>query len=126
MRLWQGTYARAVLLALLILFALPGAALAAEPVFEKYKVPDGRRRRDQRRGDAARGQPGRAGDPHLLAVQHAVREPTTPNLANDDLGQRYVPNGYARAVADVLGTRNSSGLLGLRRRRRSSSPAWTS
>ena len=30
MRLWQGTYARAVLLALLTVFALPGAALAAE------------------------------------------------------------------------------------------------
>jgi acyl-CoA thioester hydrolase len=27
----------------------------------------------------------------------------------DSYGQRYVPRGYARAVADVIGTRNSSG-----------------
>jgi X-Pro dipeptidyl-peptidase len=40
---------------------------------------------------------------------NTLSETTTPNLANDDLGQRYVPRGYARAVADVLGTRNSSG-----------------
>ena len=40
---------------------------------------------------------------------NTLSETTTPNLANDDLGQRYVPKGYARAVADVLGTRNSSG-----------------
>ena len=39
MRLWQGTYVRALLLALGVLLALPGAALAADPVFEKYKVP---------------------------------------------------------------------------------------
>src|SRR6185295_18928055 len=40
---------------------------------------------------------------------NSLSESTTPNLANDELGQRYVPKGYARAVADVLGTRNSSG-----------------
>ena len=40
---------------------------------------------------------------------NSLSEGTTPNLANDDLGQRYVARGYARAVADVLGTRNSSG-----------------
>ena len=40
---------------------------------------------------------------------NTLSETTTPNLANDDLGQRYVARGYARAVADVLGTRNSSG-----------------
>src|SRR5215210_5068239 len=39
MRLWQGTYARAGLLALLVALAVPGVALGAEPVFEKYKVP---------------------------------------------------------------------------------------
>jgi X-Pro dipeptidyl-peptidase len=31
------------------------------------------------------------------------------NLADDALGREYVPKGYARAVADLLGTRNSSG-----------------
>jgi hypothetical protein len=39
MRLWQGTYARALVPALIIVLALPGAALGSEPVFEKYKVP---------------------------------------------------------------------------------------
>ena len=39
MRLWQGTYARALFLVLLVLLALPAGAMAAEPVFEKYKVP---------------------------------------------------------------------------------------
>ena len=39
MRLWQGTYARALFLALFAVLALPAAALAAEPVFEKYKGP---------------------------------------------------------------------------------------
>ena len=40
---------------------------------------------------------------------NTLAEYTTPNLANDGLGETYVPRGYARAVADVLGTRNSSG-----------------
>jgi X-Pro dipeptidyl-peptidase len=108
MRLWQGTYARAVLLALLILFALPGAALAAEPVFEKYKVPTVG-------GAEINVEVMRPADnpdaPVILTYSpyNTLSEATTPNLANDDLGQRYVPRGYARAVADVLGTRNSSG-----------------
>ena len=40
---------------------------------------------------------------------NVLGEGTLPNLANDGIGERYVPRGYARAVADVLGTRNSSG-----------------
>jgi X-Pro dipeptidyl-peptidase len=108
MRLWQGTYGRALLLALVVLLALPGAALAADPVFEKYKVPTV--------GGAEVGvevmRP--ADDPDAPVIltyspYNTLSETTTPNLANDDLGQRYVPRGYARAVADVLGTRNSSG-----------------
>ena len=57
---------------------------------------------------------------------NVLGEGTLPNLANDGLGERYVPRGYARAVADVLGTRNSSRLLGLRRSRTRRSPASTS
>ena len=49
------------------------------------------------------------GPPDLLALQHAVGDAGRPNLANDALGEQFVPRGYARAVADVLGTRNSSG-----------------
>jgi X-Pro dipeptidyl-peptidase len=108
MRLWQGTYARALLLAVLALFALPVAALAAEPIFEKYKVPTV--------GGAEINvevmRP--AEDTHAPVIltyspYNTLSETTTPNLANDDIGQRYLPKGYARAVADVLGTRNSSG-----------------
>src|SRR5687768_14627722 len=40
---------------------------------------------------------------------NTLAENTPGNLANDDLGQKFVPRRYARAVADVLGTRNSSG-----------------
>ncbi len=40
---------------------------------------------------------------------NVLGEGTLPNLANDGIGQHHVPRGYARAVADVLGTRNSSG-----------------
>jgi X-Pro dipeptidyl-peptidase len=32
-----------------------------------------------------------------------------PDPADDSIAQRYIPKGYARAVGDVLGTRNSSG-----------------
>lgn len=32
-----------------------------------------------------------------------------PDPANDSIARRYVPQGYARAVADVLGTRGSTG-----------------
>jgi X-Pro dipeptidyl-peptidase len=108
MRLWQGTYARAALLALVLAFALPGVALGAEPVFEKYKVPTVG-------GAEIAVEVMRPADnpdaPVILTYSpyNTLSETTTPNLANDDIGQRYVPKGYARAVADVLGTRNSSG-----------------
>ncbi len=108
MRLWQGTYARGLVLALLVVFALPGAALAAEPIFEKYKVPTVG-------GAEINVEVMRPADnpdaPVILTYSpyNTLAEYTAPNLANDDLGQRYVPKGYARAVADVLGTRNSSG-----------------
>jgi X-Pro dipeptidyl-peptidase len=108
MRLWQGTYVRALLLALGVLLALPGAALAAEPVFEKYKVPTVG-------GAEINVEVMRPADnpdaPVILTYSpyNTLSETNSPNLANDDLGQHYVPKGYARAVADVLGTRNSSG-----------------
>ncbi|HET8821301.1 MAG TPA: CocE/NonD family hydrolase [Thermoleophilaceae bacterium] len=108
MRLWQGTYARALVLALINVFALPGAALGAEPVFEKYKVPTVG-------GAEINVEVMRPADnpdaPVILTYSpyNTLAEDTSPNLANDSLGRRYVPMGYARAVADVLGTRNSSG-----------------
>jgi X-Pro dipeptidyl-peptidase len=98
----------AVVLAVLPLLALPGAALAADPVFEKYKVPT-------LGGAEVNVEVMRPADnpdaPVILTYSpyNTLSETNSPNLANDDLGQRYVPRGYARAVADVLGTRNSSG-----------------
>ena len=38
---------------------------------------------------------------------NTLSERSSPNLADDDLGERYVERGYGRAVADVLGTRGS-------------------
>jgi X-Pro dipeptidyl-peptidase len=108
MRFWEGTYARAALLALLVALAVPGVALGAEPVFEEYKVPTVG-------GAEIAVEVMRPADnpdaPVILTYSpyNTLSETTTPNLANDDIGQRYVPMGYARAVADVLGTRNSSG-----------------
>jgi X-Pro dipeptidyl-peptidase len=96
-----------------LLFAVLALGLAApvahaEPVFEKYKVPTV--------GGAeinveVMRPEGGARAPVILTYSpyNTLGEYTAPNLANDGLGQTYVPKGYARAVADVLGTRNSSG-----------------
>lgn len=111
MRLWQGWAGRATLLALVLALALPGVALGAEPVFEKYTVPTVG-------GAEIAVEVMRPADnpdaPVILTYSpyNTLSEYTTPNLANDDIGQYYVPKGYARAVADVLGTRNSSGCWG--------------
>ncbi len=101
-------WTRITTLALIATLALPGAAIAAEPVFEKYKVPTVG-------GAEINVEVMRPADnpdaPVILTYSpyNTLAEDTSPNLANDSLGQRYVPMGYARAVADVLGTRNSSG-----------------
>jgi X-Pro dipeptidyl-peptidase len=49
-----------------------------------------------------------AGQPVILTYSpySSLSEPET---ARDSLGETYVPQGYARAVADVLGTRGSTG-----------------
>ena len=78
---------------------------------------DGRRRRDQRRGHAARGRRAGAGDPHLLAVQHARRddhaEPRERRPRRDVRAARLRPRRRRRARHAQL-----VGLLGLRRSRR--------
>src|SRR5919108_509140 len=108
MRLWEGKFARALLLALLVLLSTPAAALAADPIFETYKVPSVG-------GNEINVEVMRPADnpdaPVILTYSpyNTLSETNSPNLANDAYGQRYVPQGYARAVADVLGTRNSSG-----------------
>jgi X-Pro dipeptidyl-peptidase len=94
-------------LAFATLLALPAAAQAA-PVYHTLSVPtiDG----DRLHVEIARPA-GTAKVPIILTYSpyNSLAEGTAPNLANDDLGQRYVPRGYARAVADVIGTRNSTG-----------------
>ena len=83
-------------------------AHAAEPVFERYAVPTV--------GGAEINvevmRPAGAEDAPILLTYspyNTLSESATPNLANDALGERFMAKGYARAVADVLGTRNSSG-----------------
>ena len=95
---------RTLLLTLLAFSLLPAAAQGAT-VTESYRVPtvDGAQvyvevTRDPR-GEGA-------GDPHLLALQ---RRSARGRRRRTRYGKRYVPRGYARAVADVIGTRNSSG-----------------
>ena len=96
-----------LLLSSLLVLALPAAASAAD-AFETLRVPTVG-------GNTINVEVARpAGDakvPVILTYSpyNSLSEGTTPNLANDDLGQRYLERGYARAVADVLGTRNSSG-----------------
>ena len=87
--------------------ALPSVALGAEPVFEKYKVPTV----DGAEINVEVMRPADRSAPVLLTYSpyNTLSEPAVPNLANDELGQRYLAKGYARAVADVVGTRNSSG-----------------
>jgi X-Pro dipeptidyl-peptidase len=89
------------------LLALPAAAPGAEVTYETIQVPtvDGA----QLHVEIARPATGRVPVILTYSPYNSLSESTQPNLANDDIGQRYVPKGYARAVADVLGTRNSSG-----------------
>ena len=97
----------AVVLAVAGAMALAMPVAAAEPVFEKYKVPTA----DGAEINVEVMRPAGRPAPVILTYSpyNTLSETTTPNLANDALGQYYVERGYARAVADVVGTRNSSG-----------------
>ena len=101
---------RALLAALAALALMPSAAhaQAEDTIYESLSIPtvDG----DRIHVEVARPK-GAANAPVILTYSpyNSLSEGTSPNLAYDDLGLRYVPKGYARAVADVLGTRNSSG-----------------
>src|SRR5829696_7577986 len=101
---------RVALAALAAVALTPGAAQAQteETIYESLSVPtvDG----DRIHVEVARPK-GAPNAPVILTYSpyNSLSEGTSPNLAYDELGQRYVPKGYVRAVADVLGTRNSSG-----------------
>ncbi|MGZ8647736.1 MAG: CocE/NonD family hydrolase [Solirubrobacteraceae bacterium] len=94
---------RSLLLSLAVLLVVPAAA-RAETINESYRVPTV------------------GGAPVYVEVtrQAGVRSPVILTYSpynvlgegqetQDKYGERYVPRGYARAVADVIGTRNSSG-----------------
>jgi X-Pro dipeptidyl-peptidase len=99
---------RVALALLLLLLLWPAAALAADPTYETLTVPTVGGA--QVHVEIARPAGGEK-VPVILTYSpyNTLGEYNTPNLAADDLGQAYVPKGYARAVADVLGTRNSTG-----------------
>src|SRR4051812_20056153 len=96
----------AVIVVLALLF--PAAAVAAEPTYETLTIPTVGGA--QVHVEIARPAGGEK-VPVILTYSpyNTLSEYNSPNLANDDLGQSYVPKGYARAVADVVGTRNSTG-----------------
>ncbi len=98
----------ALALAAALLTAPASASAQDEAVYEQYRVPTV--------GGATinvevKRPPGDLTAPVILTYSpyNTLSETTSPNLANDDLGDRYVQRGYARAVADVIGTRNSTG-----------------
>ena len=94
---------RSLLLSLALLLLVPAAA-QAETITESYRVPT----------------VGGAQVYVEVTRQAGVRSPVILTYSpynvlgegqetQDKYGERYVPRGYARAVADVIGTRNSSG-----------------
>jgi X-Pro dipeptidyl-peptidase len=108
MRAWRAFLAVLTLVVpALVLGAWLGPASAASEVYEVHYVPtvgDAVIRvevlRDTRFDDP--GQP-------VLLTYSPYNSLGEPEPARDSLAERYVPQGYARAVADVLGTRGSTG-----------------
>jgi X-Pro dipeptidyl-peptidase len=94
---------RPLLAAMLCLLVLPAAA-RAETVTESYRVPT---------VDGALVSVEVTRDPAVQAPVILTYSPYNVlgegQETQDAYGTRYVPRGYARAVADVVGTRNSSG-----------------
>ena len=94
---------RRLVLAVLAVLALPAAA-RAETVTESYRVPT---------ADGAEVYVEVTRDPAVKAPVILTYSPYNVlgegSETQDSYGARYVPRGYARAVADVIGTRNSSG-----------------
>ncbi|HEX2087648.1 MAG TPA: CocE/NonD family hydrolase [Solirubrobacteraceae bacterium] len=92
-----------------VVFLLAAAPAPAAIVHETHRVPTvgGAEIAVEIMRDAKTGKKA----PVLLTLSpyNTLYETRSGSLANDAYGQRYVPRGYVRAVADVLGTRNSSG-----------------
>jgi X-Pro dipeptidyl-peptidase len=99
---------RLSLLLATLLLALSAAPATAKIVHETYRVPTvggAEIAVEVMRDDSVK----RA--PVLLTYSpyNTLGETRSGSLANDGYGKQFVPRGYARAVADVVGTRNSSG-----------------
>src|SRR3954452_12315078 len=94
-------------LAVLTLLILPAAAQAADPVHEIVKVPTKYGRMWAEVTRPAGGEKA----PVILTLSPYNSLGETPGgwVTGDSLAKTFVPKGYARVVADVLGTRNSTG-----------------
>ncbi|HEX8105471.1 MAG TPA: CocE/NonD family hydrolase [Solirubrobacteraceae bacterium] len=94
---------RPVLAAVLLSLLLPAVARADE-VIERLRLPtvDGAEISVEVRRPAE-------GKVPLLLTYSPYNVLNFPDETYDSIGNRYVPRGYARAYADVIGTRNSSG-----------------
>jgi X-Pro dipeptidyl-peptidase len=91
-----------------VVFAVWASPAAAAIVHERYRVPTVQGAEiavEVMRDDSVK----RA--PVLLTYSpyNTIYESRSGSVANDELAAKFVPRGYARAVADVLGTRNSTG-----------------
>ena len=99
----MGIVRRALLtLAALLTLCAPAAAQEPATVTETIRVPtvDGK----EISVEITRPESGRAPVILTYSPYNAIRA-----ALGDDVGARYVPKGYVRAIADVLGTHNSSG-----------------
>jgi X-Pro dipeptidyl-peptidase len=95
----------AALLGAVMASLVPAAPASAEVVVETLYVPtvDGARVRVEIRRDPKF-------DPQpILLTYSPYNSLADASPSNDGFASRYVPKGYARAVADVLGTRGSTG-----------------
>src|SRR4051795_13020323 len=94
-------------LAVLTLLILPATAQAADPIHEIVKVPTKYGRMWAEVTRPAGGEKA----PVILTLSPYNSLGETPGgwVSDDALASTFVPKGYARAVADVLGTRNSTG-----------------
>src|SRR5438270_11349290 len=104
---------RRLLACSLLAFALFAAPAGAAVIHEKIDVPTvgGARIRVEiaRPDTTARVPVILTYSPYNSLNENLEKPDGSGNLGDDGVGQHYVPLGYARAVADVLGTRNSTG-----------------
>jgi X-Pro dipeptidyl-peptidase len=93
-----------LVLPLLLLLMAPGTAGAAAEITEKLQIDtvDGAKVSVEVRRPAEGRVP-------IVLTYSPYNVLNFPGETSDAYGDRYVPRGYARAVADVIGTRNSSG-----------------